>query len=184
MGELYVPEGKVGFATVCSIVLNGVLLKAGVPMTAKFGGILQVKNGQPLRFVELIHYEGSSLDPSEAFIRAKMTSVGEVATKGEGKILANFREVPAPCGPLLEEVVRRLKAVGIGGVVSIGEVGGAVCEIPVDQNRIGVILMGGLNPVACAQEAGVEADNYAMSTLLEFRELRDFWEVYEGGMVS
>jgi len=30
----------------------------------------------------------------------------------------------------------------------------------------------------------VEADNYAMSTLLEFRELRDFWEVYEGGMVS
>jgi len=63
-------------------------------------------------------------------------------------------------------------------------VGGAVCEIPVDQNRIGVILMGGLNPVACAQEAGVEADNYAMSTLLEFRELRDFWEVYEGGMVS
>ena len=51
LGELYVPEGKVGFATVCSIVLNGVLLKAGVPMTAKFGGILQVKNGQPLRFV-------------------------------------------------------------------------------------------------------------------------------------
>jgi len=178
LGEIYVPEDRVGFATVCSVVLNGVLLKAGVPMSAKFGGILQVKDRAPVRFVELIHYAGSSLDPSEAFIRAKMTSVREVAEVGEGKILANFREVPAPCKPLLEEVVKRLKGARIGGVLEIGEVGRPVCEIPVDENKVGVILLGGLNPVACAQEEGIEAENFAMSTTLDFRELTDFWEVY------
>ena len=180
LGEVLVPEGMVGFATVCSIVVNGTLLKAGVPMDSKFGGILQVKEGRPLRFVELIHYAGSSLDPSEAFIRAKMTSVREVAERGEGKILANFREVPALCRPIVEEVLVRLSKARIGGVLVMGEVSEEVCEVPVELNKMGIILIGGLNPVACAQEAGVEADNYAMSTLLEFRELRGFWEVYEG----
>ena len=109
LGELIVPEGKVGLATVCSIVVNGTLLKAGVPIDSRFGGILQIRNGQPLRFVELIHYAGSSLDPSEVFIRAGMTSVIEVARKGEGTILANFREIPALCRPIAEEVVTKLK---------------------------------------------------------------------------
>ena len=61
LGDVTVPQGMVGFATVCSIVINGVLLKNGIPIDSKFGGILQVKNGDPLRFVELIYYSGSSL---------------------------------------------------------------------------------------------------------------------------
>ena len=79
LGELMVPQGKVGLATVCSIIINGALLKAGVPMNSRFGGILQIRNHKPLRFVELIQYDGSSLDPSEVFIRARMTSVRDVA---------------------------------------------------------------------------------------------------------
>jgi repressor of nif and glnA expression len=56
LANVVVPPGKVGLATVCSIVINGVLLKHGIPMDSKFGGILQVKNRKPLRFVELISY--------------------------------------------------------------------------------------------------------------------------------
>ena len=32
LGQFTVPKGKIGLATVCSIVLNGTLLKAGIPM--------------------------------------------------------------------------------------------------------------------------------------------------------
>ena len=42
LGEVIVPEGKIGLATVCSIVINGTLLKAGVPIDSRFGGILQI----------------------------------------------------------------------------------------------------------------------------------------------
>jgi len=59
LGELIVPEGKIALVTVCSIVVNGALLKAGVPMDSRFGSILQIRNHKPLRFVELIHYSGS-----------------------------------------------------------------------------------------------------------------------------
>ena len=177
LGEVTVPDGKIGLATVCSIVVNGSLLKAGIPIDSRFGGILQVKNHRPHRFVELIHYAGSSLDPSEVFIRARMTSVREVVTSGNGKILANFREIPALCRPIAEEVTAKLKEAGLGGLLLMGNTSEPVCEIPVELNKIGMILLGGLNPVAAAEEAGIEAENHAMSTIIEYESLIKFWEL-------
>ena len=177
LGESIVPRGKVGLATVCSIVLNGTLLKAGIPMDSRFGGILQIRNHKPLRFVELIHYAGSSLDPSEVFIRARMTSVTEVAKKGDGKILANFREIPAPCRPIAEKVVSGLKEAGLGGLLLMGNTSEPVCEITVELNRIGMILLGGLNPVAAVEEAGIEVESHAMSAVVEYQKLIKFREI-------
>jgi len=176
-GELIVPKGKVGLATVCSIVINGTLLKVGVPMSSKFSGILQIRNHKPHRFVELVNYDGCSLDPSEIFIRAGMTSVLEVARKGEGKILATYREIPALCQPIAEEVMAKLKVAGLGGLLLMGKTSEPVCEIPVELNRIGVILCNGLNPVAAAKEAGIEVENHGMSTVLNYQSLIKFEEV-------
>ncbi len=173
LGDIVVPEGKTGLATVCSIVINGVLLKNGIPIDSKFGGILQVRKGETLRFVELIHYAGSSLDPSEIFIRGKMTSVGDVAADGEGKILANFREIPALSRTLVDRVMDDFAKAGIHGVLSVGNAGQPVCQAHVDMNKIGMILIGGLNPVAAACEAGIEVDNKAMSTVMEYEKLKD-----------
>ena len=173
LGDIVVPEGKVGFATMCSIVINGVLLKHGIPIDSKFGGILQMRKGESLRFVELIHYAGSSLDPSEIFIRGKMTSVSRVAAEGEGKILANFREIPALSRNIVDRVVDDFDGAGIHGVLSIGNTGRPVCQTHVDMNKIGMILIGGLNPVAAACEEGCDVDNKAMSTVMEFEELQN-----------
>ena len=177
LGEIVVPEGKIGLASVCSILINGVLLKHGIPIDSKFGGILQVTNGEPLRFVELINYSGSSLDPSEIFIRGKMTSVKEVVKKGEGKILANFREIPSLSLSLVEKIIADFDKVGINGALSIGTVGNPICQTEVDINKVGMILLGGLNPVAAAYEEGFDVDNKAMSTVMEFEGLRNIEEL-------
>jgi len=49
LGELTVPEGKTALATVCGIVINGSLLKAGIPIDSRFGGILQIRGHSPCR---------------------------------------------------------------------------------------------------------------------------------------
>jgi repressor of nif and glnA expression len=177
IGDVIVPEGKTALATVCSVVVNGALLKAGVPIDSKFGGILQMRNHRPLRFIEIIHYAGSSLDPTEIFIRANMTSVTEAAKDGNGEILANYREIPAVCKPLAEEVAAKLKNARLGGILLIGNVSEPVCEIPIELNRIGVVLIGGLNPVAAAVETGIISESHAMSTVLEYQKLKKFQEV-------
>jgi repressor of nif and glnA expression len=119
----------------------------------------------------LINYAGSSLDPSEIFIQAHMTSVTQAAKNGNGDILANFREIPAVCRPTAEEVVAKLKEAKIGGLILLGNISEPVCEVPIELNRVGAILIGGLNPVAAAYEAGIESENYAMSTLMEYEKL-------------
>jgi repressor of nif and glnA expression len=177
IGETIVPEGKIALATVCSITVNGALLKAGVPVDSRFGGILQIQDHKPLRFTELINYAGTSLDPSEIFIQAKMTSVIDTAETGNGDILANFREIPAICRPTAEEVIAKLKDAGIHGVLLLGNISETVCEMTVDINRVGIVLMGGLNPVAAAYEAGIESDNFAMSALMEYEKLVKIAEV-------
>lgn len=177
LAELTVPYGKTGIATVCSIIVNGSLLKAGVPMDSRFGGILQLRGRQPLRFTELIHYQGSSLDPSEMFIRANMTSVRQAAKTGDGEVLANFREIPALCRPLAEEVVARLREANLGGLIAMGNTSEPVCEVAIDLNKVGMVLLGGMNPIAAAQEAGIETENYAMSSIIEYQNLTRFEEL-------
>lgn len=174
IGDLIVPRGYIGLATVCSIIINGVLLKAGIPMSSRFGGILQLRDRQPRRFTALIEYAGSSLDPSEVFIVSRMTSVLPAAQTGNGKILANFRDVPVICLPRVEEVIAGLRQAGVFGVLALGESGKPVAEVPMGQNKAGVILLGGLNPVAAAVEAGINISSKAMSSVMDYSKLVSF----------
>ena len=177
LGNVVIPSGKVGLATVCSVAVNGVLLKAGVPVESRFGGVLEIRNAKPRRFTAIINYAGTSLDPSEQYMRASMTSVGEAAKTGNGRILANFRELPAPSRSTVEEIVSLLKEVGINGVYVLGHIGEPVCQIALGSNRIGMVLLGGMNPVAAAVEAGVEVDNFSESGLIDFERLVSFWDL-------
>jgi repressor of nif and glnA expression len=106
-----------------------------------------------------------------------MTSVIETARKGEGTILANFREIPALCRTITEEVINKLKETEIGGVLIMGNTSEPVCQIPVELNRIGIVLIGGLNPVAAAEEVGIHAEHHAMSTVVEYKNLIKFEEL-------
>jgi len=177
LGSVIIPSGKIGLATVCSLVINGVLLKAGIPTEYRFGGVLEVRNSKPMRFVAVIDYAGTSLDPSEQFIRARMTSVSEAAKMGNGKVLGAFRTVPAPAKAIVEEKIAMLKEVGINGVYALGNTSEPVCQIPVGVNRVGIVQLGGLNPVAAAVEAGIEVENVAENGLIDFQQLHSFWQL-------
>jgi hypothetical protein len=177
LGSVIVPPGKIGLATVCSVVINGALLKAGIPTESRFGGVLEVRERKPRRFVAIINYAGTSLDPSEQYIRAKMTSVGEAARTGHGKILANFREIPAPARTIAQEVIESLKEAGINGVYALGNTSEPICQIAIGLNRVGIVLLGGLNPVAAAAEAGIEVENIAESGMINFDQLTSFWKL-------
>jgi repressor of nif and glnA expression len=177
LGSVVVPAGKIGFATVCGASINGVLLKAGVPSDFRFGGVLEIKDRRPRRFVALTEYAATSIDPSEQFIQAKMTSVGQAARTGSGKILGAFRTIPAPAREVVEKIKVKLEAVGIMGIYALGDISEPLCQIPVALNRVGLIQLGGLNPVAAAVEAGVEIENVAESGLMDYGRLQSYHEL-------
>ncbi len=177
LGSVVIPSGKIGLATVCGVVINGVLLKAGVPIDSRFGGVLEIRDSKPRRFTAIINYAGTSLDPSEQYIRAGMTSVSQAAKTGNGKILANFREIPAQSRAIVDEKTTILKEAGIGGVYALGNTSEPICQIAVGLNRVGLVLLGGLNPVAAAVEAGIEVESIAESGMIDFQRLQSFWQL-------
>ncbi len=171
IGDNLVPKGKVALGTVCSVTINGVFLKAGIPVSSRFGGVLEVQGGKPSRFVSLISYEGSSLDPLEVFIRGKMTDVAGAVRSGTGRVLASWREIPVVCHRSARELSERLRSKGIGGILCLGEPNSPLYEMPVGLDRTGMVIVGGLNPVAIIEESGIPTESKAMSTLCEFSSL-------------
>lgn len=171
VGQAVIPKGKIGFCTVCSITINGILLKHGIPMTSRFGGLLRLKEAKAFRFVEMIHYDGTSIDPLEVFIRSGMTDYHGAIRDGNGMIGASFREVPGESRSRLIKINQRLQEVGFGAIMEIGLPGQSLLEIPVSHGRVGVVVSGGLNPIAILEERNNRTSSRALSGLLEYDRL-------------
>jgi hypothetical protein len=176
IGPMHVPEGQAALGTVCSVTLNGVLLKQGVPMESKYGGLLQIEDGRPLRFTELIDYTGTTWDPLEIFIAGKLTSAHQAAVSGNGKIGASFRLVPAAARRRLQDVLAGMDKHGLGGVIAVGRPSQPLLEIQVDMEMMGLVVVAGLTPMAAVVESGIPAVNQAMKTLADYSILRPIEE--------
>jgi len=176
IGEVLVPEGRVGFCTVCSITINGILLKHGIPMASRFGGLLEVRDGKALRFTEIIHYGGTSIDPLEVFIRSGMTNYHGAIQDGNGLIGASFRELPSESRQRLINIGQRLEEVGLGAIMELGLPEQPLLDIPVPSGRVGAIIVGGLNPIAVLEEREHRIFSRALSGLIEYDRLFRFEE--------
>jgi repressor of nif and glnA expression len=179
IGTLVVPDGMVGFCTVCSVTVNGVLLKHGIPTHSRFGGLIELRHGQALRFVELIHYDGTSIDPLEVFIRSGMTDYRGAVDSGCGRIGASFRELPAQSRDMVQSLCDNMADIGLGALLTLGMPGQPVMDVPVSDGRIGAVIVGGLNPIAILAEYGCRVQPRAMCGLMEYTQLFRYSELPE-----
>ncbi|HNX27144.1 MAG TPA: NrpR regulatory domain-containing protein [Phycisphaerae bacterium] len=176
IGETVIPDGKVGFCTVCSITVNGVLLKHGVPVSSRFGGLLELVGGKATRFVEMIHYDGTSIDPLEVFIRSGMTDYHGAIRDGNGQIGGSFRDIPADSRELVSHISERLDSIGLGAIMELGLPGQPLLDIPVNYGQIGAIVVGGLNPIAILEEQECRVVSRALNGLMDYSRLFYFDE--------
>jgi HTH-type transcriptional regulator, global nitrogen regulator NrpRI len=171
---LKVPRDRIALATVCSVTLNGIMLSERIPVTSRFGGLLEMREGRPARFVELVEYRGTTIDPLEFFINAGMTRVRECARSGSGIIGASFREIPTVALDEVKAVVREMERHGLGGLLMIGRPNRPLLDIPVSEGRTGMIVVGGLNPIAALHEAGADVKLQSLAGLEDFNSFLPF----------
>lgn len=179
IGTFTIPEGHIGFCTVCSVTLNGVFLKYGIPTRSLFSGLLQLEQGQAVRFVELISYDGTSIDPLQLFIRGKMTNYLGSIRDGNGRIGAGFREIPGESYQLAMDLARQLQDIGLGAFLKIGRPSRDVLNVPVHEGSCGLIVIGGLNPVAVFEESGISVTYNALAGYMEFNRLFPYSQMRE-----
>jgi hypothetical protein len=171
IGGVKVPPGSVVLGTICSVTVNGILLHEGIPVTSRYGGLLQVKDGRAVRFLDLIEYRGTTLDPLEVFIQAGMTQTRGVARIGSGRVGASFREVPSVALDDVKRIALRMKKRGMGGILAMGQPNQPLLGIPVSEGRAGMIVIGGLNPMAAVHEAGIQVSCHSLAGLQDYSTL-------------
>jgi len=177
VGDLVVPQDRFVVGTMCSVSINGIFQQAKVATRSIFGGLLEIENGYPKRFTQIIHYNGTSLDPLEIFIRGHMTNVLQAARTGSGVIGASFREVPTIALPEVRRLAALSEEIGLGGLLAMGAPNQPLLDIPVAQGCVGIIVAGGLNPIAAIVEQGIPTTSSAMHSLCDFAQLTEFTDL-------
>ncbi|MEM1658143.1 MAG: NrpR regulatory domain-containing protein [Candidatus Jordarchaeales archaeon] len=169
--EISVPEGEIAFFTVCDLTIDGVLIHSGIPVIFKYGGLVQTVNYKPIRFVELISYDGTTIPPLEVFVRSNQTSITSFLETGSGMLPVVFREIPAVAREDTIATLRKLEDRGWGGILVVGEPNEPVLGVPVSMDRFGLSMVGGITPGAALKEMGIKVDAFAPHCLIEIKDM-------------
>jgi HTH-type transcriptional regulator, global nitrogen regulator NrpRI len=165
-----IPPGFVGFISICSITMDGVFQRKGIPVKMAFGGRLEIENGIPKRFNDLIGYRGTTIDPLELFISSGLTSIAAFSKSKSGIALANIREVPCAAKNQVEETIHLMNDCGFVFPVTMGN---QVFNLPKNPFRLSIVAFSGLNFIGNAVEHGIDikteigAGNIPFSKIIE-----------------
>jgi repressor of nif and glnA expression len=156
--KIRIPEGKVGIGLVSTSVVDAAFITSKIYPSPTFAGVLQYMNREPVRFIHAISYVGSTLDPIDLFIKSGFCSVKSVVKRGYGTIPADVREIPAVMRKRAIETVENLIKSRIGGVICVGEANAPTLGVPVNNYRVGVVVIAGSTPLAYLKENGIDAE--------------------------
>ncbi len=177
LGSFRVPRNYVAIGTICSVSLNGIFLRHGIPMTSRFGSLVELQEGAPKRFTQIINYDGTTIDPLEIFIRGRMTNVWEATKTGNGVIGVSFREIPSVSLNKAKELSKKIEDCLLGGILAFGTPNQPLLDMPVPNGRTGILILAGLNPVAVLAENGIEVVSKAMNCLFDYNALVEYTEI-------
>ena len=159
-------ESKIGIATICSLSIDGLLINNGIMSNPKYGGLLELS--EPPLFIELISYNGTTVDPHKIFLSKKMTSIAK--NNGSDKILASVKEIPYVARDYAVHLLEILNNIGFS-IYKIGKPRELVYNAKVDNYNFGVIAGGGLNSIGAIKEKGIEIEVKAIEKLIPFEKM-------------
>ena len=148
-----VPSGSVGFISLCSISMDGVFLRNGIPVNMAYGGRLELERGIPKKFRDLIGYRGTTIDPLELFISSSLTTISEFTRSKTGVALANVREVPGAAKEKVDEIIRLMNDSGFIFPITMGN---KVFNLPDNPYRLSIVAFSGMNFIGNCVEHGIE----------------------------
>ncbi|MCG7850064.1 MAG: NrpR regulatory domain-containing protein [ANME-2 cluster archaeon] len=175
VSNITIPRGSVGIATICSLTIDGVLLKHGIPIETKYGGIIEIDNEIPVRFTDLISYTGTSIDPIKIFLSKQMTDVTSIMEHGSGLLLGNLREAPIIAYENIMNIISKLNNADIGGVIGHIHAGDTVLSAPITPGRIGIPIYAGVNPLAAVVEKGFEVSTYPVNSIMDYEDMDEIF---------
>lgn len=160
------PEESV-IATICSLSIDGILINNGIICTPKYGGLLEISDSP--KFIDLVSYRGSSMDPHKIFISKKMTDV-----VNNNKILASVKEIPLIARDESVRLLNKIKKIGFP-IYKIGKAREITYNAKVDSYNFGIVTGSGLNPITAIKENNIPIKVKAIERVIAFENMENFY---------
>jgi repressor of nif and glnA expression len=170
-GAILIPYGSVGIITMCSMTIDGILVKHGIPTDIMYGGILKVESKAPFAYTDVISYKGTSLDPIQIFTSRRMTAIMDAVDKGTGAVLSNLRTVPSIAYEQVKDVLHEARRVGITGWIENFGMDDSF-NISLEDGMVGINIYAGVNSMAALNELAIDANVKSISSLMDVRLLK------------
>ena len=159
-------DDLIGIATICSLSIDGILINNGIMSNPTYSGLLELT--EPPLFIDLISYNGTTLDPHKIFLSKNMTSI--TGSDGPNKILASVKEIPYVSRDHAVELLEILNNIGFS-IYKIGKPREFVYNSKVDNYNFGVITGGGLNSIGAVKESGVPIKVKVLEKMMPFEKM-------------
>ena len=159
-------DDLIGIATICSLSIDGILINNGIMSNPTYSGLLELT--EPPLFIDLISYNGTTLDPHKIFLSKNMTSI--TGSAGPDKILASVKEIPYISRDHAVELLEILNNIGFS-IYKIGKPREFVYNSKVDNYNFGVITGGGLNSIGAVKESGVPIKVKVLEKMMPFEKM-------------
>ena len=159
-------DDLIGIATICSLSIDGILINNGIMSNPTYSGLLELT--EPPLFIDLISYNGTTLDPHKIFLSKNMTSI--TGSDGPNKILASVKEIPYVSRDHAVELLEILNNIGFS-IYKIGKPREFVYNSKVDNYNFGVITGGGLNSIGAVKESGVPIQVKVLEKMMPFEKM-------------
>jgi len=165
-----VPSGQVGIISLCSITIDGVFQRSGIPVTMAYGGRLAFEGKEVKGFLDLVGYRGTTIDPLQLFISAGLTSIREVISTGTGVALANVREVPVPAMDRAKDLLAQMVRWGFAPPAGMGN---QVFNTPDSAHHVSIVSYSGMNMVGLGVEEGYPIRTEIGAGTIPFSRMQD-----------
>ena len=158
-------ENLIGIATICSLSIDGILINNGIMSNPTYSGLLELT--EPPLFIDMISYNGTTLDPHKIFLSKNMTSITGTSPN---KVLASVKEIPYISRDYAVELLEILNNIGFS-IYKIGKPRELVYNSKVENYNFGVVTGGGLNLIGAIKEKGIDIQVKTLEKLMPYEKM-------------
>ena len=84
-----IPQNHTAILTLCSVTVVGLLIRNKILVRPIGGGVVEISDNAPRRFIHMIRYDATTIDPLLVLISQETTSIHAIMEIGSGNLLAS-----------------------------------------------------------------------------------------------
>jgi len=149
---------KLRIDTISSVTFDGIFLKNYIPVIPFCGGILEYTENLK-RFIDIIIYSGTSLDPYEVFFN-KINCMNT--------ILSGVRMIPMEGRNKLIKLIEKLD---FSGILEVGKPNNSLYGIEVENGMCAYVSVDGLNPFALLIKNNIPVELISTHNTMEYLDI-------------